>query len=193
MPQQPPSSPSPQPLDTRHSRPSLDIHFLDLPSPFYFASSSSSSSPLSSHQDRSPSISPFTPSKPRFSHTHNRYHHSKPSLSSSPSPSPLTLSWWTLFRFCSNDKHRRPHVDDEGLLSQAGIGSLAEEERWKADRLRKARRRGFLEVLALFAVGVFLLGVVGVWIGMGGMPRRGGEREMGADMQMAEMGLGPRL
>jgi hypothetical protein len=82
-------------------------------------------------------------------------------------------------------------VDDEGLLSQAGIGSLAEEERWKADKLRKARRRGFLEVLALFAVGVFLLGVVGVWIGMGGMPRRGGEREMGADMQMAEMGLGP--
>jgi hypothetical protein len=73
------------------------------------------------------------------------------------------------------------------------MSSVAEEERWKAYRFRKKRRRGFLEVLVLFGVGVFSLGVVGIWIGMGGVPSRGGEREMGAGMQMAEMGLGPRL
>lgn len=39
------------------------------------------------------------------------------------------------------------------------MGSLAEEERWRAKDLRE-RMKGMLEILALIGVGVLLVGIV---------------------------------
>jgi hypothetical protein len=138
------------------SRPSLDISFLDLPSPFYSLSSS--------FTDRSPSVSPFSPSK------------SMPKLTSHKGKYQRSTTWWK--------PHRLPRVGErveveEGLLAQNGMESFAEEERWRV----RQRRRGLLEVMGLFGVGLVMVVIVVVCLRMGG-----GQHQHATETAMAMMG-----
>jgi hypothetical protein len=79
---------------------------------------------------------------------------------------------------------------EDGLLAQGGMGQEL-GQRWRVRR-DKERRRGLLEVLGLFGLVVFLVGVVVVCLRMGGK-RKGGEKHgRGVVTVMGEMELGAR-
>lgn len=68
---------------------------------------------------------------------------------------------------------------EEGLLAQNGMESFAEEERWRV----RQRRRGLLEVMGLFGVGLVMVVIVVVCLRMGG-----GQHQHATETAMAMMG-----